>query len=184
MKVITLGDDKRFDVDGSLFGVVLQETDLHSSKELSSIKRFNRILTGKTELKAQDKTLKTIFIEYEEDKRTVGTFAPSGLSVTEAGTWRINIRRLVIEIDTQFLQFCYENRELFKFQIRTSDKRGPKCTGFLIPVWNEIEPEFNILNFHNMWEDYCAGEDFNFCYARYFDKKKYGIMFAKRLYNK
>ena len=177
MKVITLGDDKRFDVDGSLFEVVINENNLHSSKELSSIKRFNRILTGKTELKAQDKTLKTMFIEYKEDKYNNNTFAPSGLSTTEAGTWRINIRRLVIEVDTNFLKFCYDNRELFNFQIRASEQRGPKCTGFLLPV-------SDILDLHNMWEDYDGGEDFDYCYARYFDKEKYKLMFTAKLFKK
>jgi hypothetical protein len=162
MKIVELGNDRTHDVDGQKFGVMLKETDLHSSKELSSIKCMNRILTGKSELKAQDKTLKTLFIEHKEDTFNNGTFKPSGLSTTEAGTWRINIRRLVIEVDTNFLRFCYDNREFFNFRPSTSAKRGPKCTGFLIPVCD-------ILDLHNMWEDYDAGDDFEMCYARYFD---------------
>jgi hypothetical protein len=185
MKVITLGDDKRFDVDGSLFGVVLQETDLHDSAELSSIKCFNRILTGKTELKAEDKTLKTLFIEYEIDQQGNGNFVPSGLSTTEAGTWRINIRRLVIEIDSQFLQFCYEHKDKFNFLIRPSKENKWIGRGFCLPIWNKDKPEFNILNLHNMWEDYCAGEEFEYCYARYFDEQKYlQLLHKRRLNNK
>ena len=176
-KVIRMGEDNKFDVDGSLFGVILDETGLHDNKEGSSIKCFNRILSGKTELKAEDRTLKTLFIEYEIDKEGNGIFKPSGLSTTEAGTWRINIKRLVIELDTKFLRFCYDNRETFKFLIRPSEENRWIGMGICIPVCD-------ILNLHNMWEDYDAGEEFEYCLARYFDKEKYQKMFTERLFNK
>jgi hypothetical protein len=176
-KVIRMGEDKRFDVDGTKFGVILDETGLHHKKEGSSVKCFNRILSGNTELKAEDKTLKTLFIEYEIDEEGNGTFKPSGLSTTEAGTWRINVKRLVFELDTNFLRFCYEHRETFKFLIRPSKDNKWIGRGICIPVCD-------LLNLHNMWEDYDRGEEFDFCLVRYFDEEKYKKMFTERLFNK
>ena len=177
MRMIRMGEDNKCDIDGRLFDVMLDENDLHDKKEISSVKCFNRILTGKTELKAEDRTLKTLFIEYEIDKKGNSKFEPSGLSTTEAGTWRINIKRLVIELDTNFLRFCYEHRKTFGFMIRPSRENRWIGMGFCIPVCD-------ILKLHNMWEDYDAGEEFEFCLARYFDEEKYKKMFAERLFKK
>ena len=176
-KVIRMGEDKRFDVDGTKFGVILDETGLHDKKEGSSVRCMNRILSGKTELKAEDKTLKTLFIEYEIDEEGNGTFKPSGLSTTEAGTWRINVKRLVFELDTNFLRFCYEHRETFKFLIRPSEEDKWIGMGICIPVCD-------ILNLHNMWEDYDAGEEFEYCYAKWFDADLFRKLNYERLFNK
>jgi len=176
-KVITMGADNKCDVDGSLFGVILDENNLHDKKEGSSVKCFNRILSGKTELKAEDKTEKTLFIEYEIDREGNGTFKPSGLSTTEAGTWRINVKRLVFEFDTNFLRFCYEHRERFKFLIRPSEEDRWIGRGICIPVCD-------LLNLHNMWEDYDGGENFEFCYAKWFEPEKLRKIIHNRLFNK
>jgi len=173
-KVIPMGSDNKCDVDGSLFGVILDENNLHDKKERSSVKCMNRILTGKTELKAEDKTLRTLFIEYEIDKEGNGTFKPSGLSTTEAGTWRINIKRLVIELDTNFLRFCFDHRETFGFLIRPSEEDIWIGRGFLIPVCD-------LLDLHNCWEDYDAGEEFEYSLAKYFDADLFRKLNYKRL---
>jgi len=176
-KIIRMGEDKKFDVDGSKFGVLIDETGLHDKKEITSIRSFNRILSGKTELKAEDKTEKTLFIEYEIDEEGNGIFKPSGLSTTQAGTWRINVKRLVFEFDTNFLSFCYEHMDTFKFLIRPSEENKYIGRGFCIPVCD-------LLNFHNMWEDYDAGEEFEYCYAKWFEPEIFRKILYNRLFNK
>jgi len=177
-KVIPMGTDHRFDVDGELIDIILDENDLFHKKELSSIKCFNRILSGKTEFKAEDKTLKTLFIEYQIDKKGNGQFIPSGLSISEAGIWRINIKRLVIEVDINFLRFCFDYKDKFGFQYRDSETDDNHIgRGFLIPM-------SNLLNYHNVWEDYEAGEDLDICLAKYFNPDEYRRLIHKKLFPK
>ena len=145
--VIKMNDDHRFDVDGRLFGVILDENDLYHKKELTGTKCFNRLLTGTTEMKSQDVTRKTLFIEFEIDVEGNGTFKPSGLSVTEAGTWRINVKRLVFEFDVNFLQFCFKHKERFNFQVEPNFNKTYIGKGFLLPCKD-------IINLHNIWEHY------------------------------
>jgi hypothetical protein len=116
-------------------------------------------------------------IEYQIDKKGNSQFVPSGISITEAGTWRINIKRLVIELDTNFLKFCFKYKDKFGFIDRLSKERGPKGLGFLLPM-------SDLLNYHNVWEDYEAGEDLDLSIARYFNKEERGNMMGKKLFPK
>jgi hypothetical protein len=177
LSVVKMNDDYKYDIDGQNIGAILDENDVHCKKEKSGIRCFNRILTGTTELKSEDKTQKTLFIEYEIDKQGNGTFQPSGIKTSEAGTWRINIKRLVIEVDTNFLKFCYENKEKFQFLITNSFDDRYVGKGFCIPMTD-------LLDIHNIWEDYDAGDDLDLCIARYTNPEQYRKLIMKNLTKK
>lgn len=175
-KEIKMNEDDKFDIDGANIGAILDENDFYHKKEKSGLKCFNRILSGTTELKSEDKTLKTLFIEYEIDKQGNGTFQPSGINKTQAGTWRINIKRLVIELDTNFLKFCYENKERFQFLITESFEDKYIGRGFCIPM-------SDLLDIHNIWEDYDAGGNLELCIARYTNSEQYRKLIMKKINN-
>jgi hypothetical protein len=81
---------------------------------------------------------------------------------------------LVIELDTNFLRFCFDHRETFGFLIRPSEEDIWIGKGFLIPVCD-------LLDLHNCWEDYDAGEEFEYSLAKYFDADLFRKLNYKRL---
>lgn len=176
-RIVKMNDDDKFDIDGANIGAILDEKDFFCKKEKSGLKCFNRILSGTTELKSEDKTEKTLFIEYEIDKKGNGTFEPSGIQKTEAGTWRINIKRLVIEVDVNFLKFCYQHKERFNFLITPSFEDKYIGRGFCIPMTD-------LLDIHNMWEYYEECNDLELSIARYTDQEKFRKLLSKKLSNK
>lgn len=129
-----MNDDHRFDVDLSKAGIKVDETNLFSIREKSSIIALNKTLSTTIELKSCDNALYNLFIEFNCTKRDGITY-PSGIATTEAEIWRINVGELVYEFPTHFLKWVYNNRE--QLGIKDSpiiNKTDLDVTGMLVPA--------------------------------------------------
>ena len=129
-----MNDDYRFDVDLSKAGIKVDENNLFSTKEKSSVNALNKVLSTTIELKSCDNARYNLFIEFNCTKRDNITY-PSGIASTEADIWRINVGELVFEFPTHFLKWIYEKRE--ELEIKESpiiNKTDLDVTGMLVPV--------------------------------------------------
>jgi hypothetical protein len=134
MNTIEMNDDYRYDVDLSKANVKVNEKNLFSSKEKSSVDALNKVLSTTIELKSCDNAKYNLFIEYNCTKRDNVTY-PSGIASTEADIWRVNVGELVFEFPTHFLKFIYNNRE--RLGIKESpikNKTDLDVMGMLLPV--------------------------------------------------
>lgn len=129
-----MNDDYRYDVDLSQAGIKVDENNLFSTKEKSSVNALNKVLSTTIELKSCDNARYNLFIEFNCTKRDNITY-PSGIASTEADIWRINVGELVFEFPTHFLKWLYKNRE--ELEIKESpiiNKTDLDVTGMLVPV--------------------------------------------------
>jgi hypothetical protein len=134
MNIIEMNDDYRYDVDLSQAGIKVDENNLFSTKEKSSVNALNKVLSTTIELKSCDNARYNLFIEFNCTKRDNITY-PSGIASTEADIWRINVGELVFEFPTHFLKWLYKNRE--ELEIKESpiiNKTDLDVTGMLVPV--------------------------------------------------
>ena len=134
MNIIEMNDDYRFDVDLSKAGIKVDENNLFSTKEKSSVNALNKVLSTTIELKSCDNAKYNLFIEFNCTKRDNITY-PSGIASTEADIWRINVGELVFEFPTHFLKWIYAKRA--ELEIKESpiiNKTDLDVTGMLVPV--------------------------------------------------
>jgi hypothetical protein len=142
MNTIEMNDDYRYDVDLSKAGIKVDENNLFSKKEQSSVNALNKVLSTTIELKSCDNARYNLFIEFNCTKRDKITY-PSGIASTEADIWRINVGELVFEFPTHFLKWIYKNR--VELEIKESpiiNKTDLDVTGMLVPV-ADILPLYN-----------------------------------------
>lgn len=145
MNTLKMNDDYRYDVDLSQANIKIEDENLFSIKEKSSVDALNKVLSTTVELKSCDKALYNLFIEYNCTKRDGITY-PSGIASTEAQIWRINIDELVYEFPTHFLKWIYDNKE--ELEIKTSpiiNKTDLDVTGMLVPA-------SDILNLYHQYK--------------------------------
>lgn len=129
-----MNDDYRYDVDLSKAGIKVDENNLFSKKEQSSVNALNKVLSTTVELKSCDNARYNLFIEFDCTKRD-GIKYPSGIATTEAHIWRINVGELVFEFPTHFLKWIYAKR--VELEIKESpiiNKTDLDVTGILLPV--------------------------------------------------
>ncbi len=129
-----MNDDYRYDVDLSQAGIKVDETNLFSKKEQSSVDALNKVLSTTVELKSCDNARYNLFIEFNCTKKDNITYA-SGIASTEADIWRINVGELVFEFPTHFLKWIYNNR--VELEIKESpiiNKTDLDVMGMLLPV--------------------------------------------------
>jgi hypothetical protein len=134
MNTIEMNDDYRFDVDLSKAKIKVDETNLFSKKEQSSVDALNKVLSTTVELKSCDNAKYNLFIEFDCTKKD-GIKYPSGIASTEAHIWRINVGELVFELPTHFLKWIYLNR--VDLEIKESpiiNRTDLDVTGILLPV--------------------------------------------------
>lgn len=142
MNTIEMNNDHRYDVDLSKAKIKIEDTNLFSTKEKSSVKALNKVLSTTVELKACDKALYNLFIEFDCTKMN-GITSPSGIATTEAGIWRINVGEIVFEFPTEFLRWLYTNRNLLKIEeSKLKNRTDTDVTGILVPV-ADILPLYN-----------------------------------------
>ena len=145
MNTIEMNDDYRYDVDLSQAGIKVDENNLFSTKEKSSVDALNKVLSTTVELKSCDNAIYNLFIEFNCTKRDGITY-PSGIATTEAHIWRINVGELVYEFPTHFLKWIYLNKE--ELEIKTSpiiNKTDLDVTGMLVPA-------ADILNLYHQYK--------------------------------
>ena len=136
MNTIEMNDDYRYDVDLSQAGIKVDENNLFSTKEKSSVDALNKVLSTTVELKSCDNAIYNLFIEFNCTKRDGITY-PSGIATTEAHIWRINVGELVYEFPTHFLKWLYFKKE--ELELKTSpiiNKTDLDVTGMLVPAAN------------------------------------------------
>ena len=129
-----MNNDYRYDVDLSQAGIKVDENNLFSTKEKSSVNALNKVLSTTVELKSCDNARYNLFIEFDCTRRD-GIKYPSGIATTEAHIWRINVGELVFEFPTHFLKWIYEKKE--ELDIKESpiiNKTDLDVTGILLPV--------------------------------------------------
>jgi hypothetical protein len=134
MNTIEMNDDYRYDVDLSQAGIKVNENNLFSTKEKSSVNALNKVLSTTVELKSCDNAKYNLFIEFDCTKRD-NIKRASGIATTEAHIWRINVGELVFEFPTYFLKWIYEKRA--ELEIKESpiiNKTDLDVTGILLPV--------------------------------------------------
>jgi hypothetical protein len=134
MNTIEMNNDYRYDVDLSQANVKVNENNLFSTKEKSSVDALNKVLSTTIELKSCDNAKYNLFIEYNCTKRDNITY-DSGIASTEADIWRVNVGELVFEFPTHFLKWIYKNREVL--EIKESpiiNKTDLAVMGMLLPV--------------------------------------------------
>jgi hypothetical protein len=134
MNTIEMNNDYRYDVDLSQAGIKVDENNLFSTKEKSSVNALNKVLSTTVELKSCDNARYNLFIEFDCTRRD-GIKYPSGIATTEAHIWRINVGELVFEFPTHFLKWIYEKKE--ELDIKESpiiNKTDLDVTGILLPV--------------------------------------------------
>jgi len=145
MNTIEMNDDYRFDVDLSKAGIKVDDNNLFSTKEKSSVDALNKVLSTTVELKSNDNAIYNLFIEFNCTKRDGITY-PSGIATTEAHIWRINVGELVYEFPTHFLKWIYLKKE--ELDIKTSpivNVTDLQVTGMLVPA-------SNILNLYHQYK--------------------------------
>ena len=129
-----MNNDYRYDVDLSQAGIKVDENNLFSTKEKSSVDALNKVLSTTVELKSCDNAIYNLFIEFNCTKRDGITY-PSGIATTEAHIWRINVGELVYEFPTHFLKWLYLKKE--ELELKTSpiiNKTDLDVTGMLVPA--------------------------------------------------
>jgi len=134
MNTIEMNDDYRYDVDLSKAGIKVDENNLFSTKEKSSVNALNKVLSTTVELKSCDNARYNLFIEFDCTKKD-NIKRASGIATTEAHIWRINVGELVFEFPTHFLKWIYEKRA--ELEIKESpiiNKTDLDVTGILLPV--------------------------------------------------
>jgi hypothetical protein len=134
MNTIEMNNDYRYDVDLSQAGIKVDENNLFSTKEKSSVDALNKVLSTTVELKSCDNAIYNLFIEFNCTKRDGITY-PSGIATTEAHIWRINVGELVYEFPTHFLKWLYLKKE--ELELKTSpiiNKTDLDVTGMLVPA--------------------------------------------------
>jgi hypothetical protein len=142
---IEMNNDYRYDVDLSQAGIKVDDTDLFSAKEKSSVDALNKVLSTTVELKSNDNAIFNLFIEFNCTKRDGITY-PSGIATTEAHIWRINVGELVFEFPTHFLKWVYEKR--LELEIKDSpiiNVTDLQVTGMLVPA-------ANILSYYHQYK--------------------------------
>jgi hypothetical protein len=133
MGEIKMNNDGRYDVDTTTLGISIDTKDVFSKSELTSIINFNKVINGKIEFKANDNAVRCLFIEYSIDVN--GINKPSGLQITEADIWRINVNELVFEFPTHFLKFLLKHKD--NLELITSkilDASNYVAHGLILPV--------------------------------------------------
>ena len=129
-----MNNDYRYDVDLSQAGIKVDENNLFSTKEKSSVNALNKVLSTTVELKSCDNARYNLFIEFDCTRRD-GIKYPSGIATTEAHIWRINVGELVFEFPTHFLKWIYEKKEELDIKESTIiNKTDLDVTGILLPV--------------------------------------------------
>lgn len=140
-----MNNDHRYDVDLSLAGVKVDDNNLFSTKERSSVDALNKVLSTTVELKSNDNAIYNLFIEFNCTKRDGITY-PSGIATTEAHIWRINVGELVFEFPTHFLKWIYIKRaELGIKDSPIINKTDLDVTGMLVPA-------SEILNYYHQYK--------------------------------
>ncbi len=150
MNTIEMNDDYRFDVDLSKAGVKVDDNNLFSTKEKSSVDALNSVLSTTVELKSNDNAIYNLFIEFNCTKRDGITY-PSGIATTEAQIWRINVGELVFEFPTHFLKWVHLNRVALEI------KESPIVNVTDLQVTGMLVPASDILNLYHQYkksEDY------------------------------
>lgn len=146
MNIIEMNDDYRYDVDLSKADIKVDDENLFSSRERSSVDALNKVLTTTVELKSCDNAKYNLFIEYTCTKRDGITYA-SGIATTEAHIWRVNVGELVFEFPTRFLKWIHNNRATL--DIKESDiinKTDLDVRGILLPA-------SDILTLYNQYKN-------------------------------
>lgn len=145
MNTIEMNNDYRYDVDLSLAGVKVDDNNLFSTKEKSSVDALNKVLSTTVELKSNDNAIYNLFIEFNCTKRDGITY-PSGIATTEAHIWRINVGELVYEFPTHFLKWVFNKRTELGIEERPIiNKTDLDVTGMLVPA-------SEILNYYHQYK--------------------------------
>lgn len=129
-----MNDDYRYDIDLSKAGIKVDDNNLFSTKEKSSVDALNKVLSTTVELKSNDNAIYNLFIEFDCTKRDGITY-PSGIATTEAHIWRVNVGELVYEFPTHFLKWLYLKRK--ELNIKDSPIKNVtdlQVTGMLVPA--------------------------------------------------
>lgn len=140
-----MNDDYRYDVDLSQAGIKVDENNLFSTKEKSSVDALNRVLSTTIELKSNDNAIYNLFIEFNCTKRDGITY-PSGIASTQADIWRINVGELVFEFPTHFLKWVYLKRADLGI------KESPIINKTDLDVMGILVPASDILNLYHQYK--------------------------------
>ena len=143
MRIIPMHNNADFDVDMSLAEIKVDDTNLFSKAEQPSVNLFNSIIGGTIEMKSHLQTLKTgnLFIEYKIDTKGDGEFNLSGLSVTKADYWFLNIGEMGLFLSYNFLKYLYDYRDALKIDSNNNGKTAKDHIGYglIIPMWRLME---------------------------------------------
>jgi hypothetical protein len=138
MEVI-FNDDDKFDFSLAKFNIKFptEEKDVHHPAELNAYKILQLIVDGKVEIKDHNKAMDTnnLFIEFKIDKKGNGVITKSGLRTTTAEYWLFNIGASIIIVETNFLKYCFNNRN--NLNLRETDNGYESFNigyGYLIPI--------------------------------------------------
>ena len=139
-----MNDDYRFDIDLSKAGIKVDDNNLFSTKEKSSVDALNKVLSTTVELKSNDNAIYNLFIEFDCTKRDGITY-PSGIATTEAHIWRVNVGELVYEFPTHFLKWLYLKRKELNI------KDSPIVNVTDLQVTGMLVPASDILNLYHQY---------------------------------
>lgn len=137
MKYIKLGKTAGHDIDTAQFGVQIDEDSRFSDGELPSIRTFNTILNCTIEFKSHVQTNLTgnLFIEFQIDKYGDGNIRPSGLSLSDAQLWYLNISEdLQLFISTDMLLWFLDNKEDLEIEVKTNHKTAIDHIGYGLKI--------------------------------------------------
>lgn len=144
MNIIEMNDDYRYDIDLSKAGIKVDDNNLFSTKEKSSVDALNKVLSTTVELKSNDNAIYNLFIEFDCTKRDGITY-PSGIATTEAHIWRVNVGELVYEFPTHFLKWLYLKRKELNI------KDSPIVNVTDLQVTGMLVPASDILNLYHQY---------------------------------
>lgn len=140
-----MNNDYRYDVDLSQAKIKVEDNNLFSIKEKSSVDALNKVLSTTVELKSNDNAIYNLFIEFNCTKRDGITY-PSGIASTEAQIWRINVGELVFEFPTDFLKWIYLKRA------ELGIKESPIINKTDLDVMGMLVPASDILNLYHQYK--------------------------------
>lgn len=150
MKKIKMHDGKEFDIDMSTIGAVIDSSTKFHKTEQPSLDLLNRILTCKLEMKSHMQTLKTtnLFIEFMIDNKGDGELVQSGLNVTKADMYFLNIDEMGLFLPVRFLKWLLKYRDKLGIETKNNKRTADDHIGYglIIPMWQLMDL---YLKYHN-----------------------------------
>jgi hypothetical protein len=141
--IIPMNDNADFDINLALGKIQVDDTGLFSKAEQPSVNLLNQILDGKIEMKSHMQSLKTgnLFIEFEIDTKGNGIKVPSGLALTKADFYFLNIGDMALFLTVHFLKYLLKHKDVLELEVKDNGKTADDHIGYglLIPMYRLME---------------------------------------------